>query len=66
MAGEYLAQGIKNVIEKDEDLSLGDFGNVVSSLTGIVADSGILVCKTGQNRWDDLCKVFGNFLLQTS
>lgn len=41
----YLAEGIEDVIEINEDFALCDLGNVIHGLAGIVSDSCILVCE---------------------
>jgi len=53
-AGHYLAQGIKDVVEVDENLPLCDLGNVVHALTGVVPDTGILIGEAGEDGRDYL------------
>lgn len=50
------------MVEIDQDLALGHFGNVVHSLAGIIAHAGILVNKAGQHGRDDGLQVSREFL----
>lgn len=61
----YLAEGIKNVVEIDQDLALCDFGDVVHRLAGVVADAGILIGKAGENGGHNDLEVLGKLLLGT-
>lgn len=49
----YLAQGIEDVVEVDENLSFGDLCNVVQGLARVISHPGILVGKAGQDRGHD-------------
>jgi hypothetical protein len=58
----HLAKLIKNAVKIDQDLALSNLCNVVHSLTGIVADSSILVGEARQHGWHNLGEVPGEFL----
>lgn len=59
----YLAKRIKYVIEEDKDLPFRHFGNVVHTLAGVVAHSGILIRKGSQHWWHDVLQISSNFFL---
>jgi hypothetical protein len=50
------------LIEVNEYLSLGDLGDVVHALAGIVSNTGILVREAGEYRRHDFLEVAGDFL----
>ena len=56
----YLAESVEYAVEEDENRTTGHLGDVVEGLAGVVAHTGILVLKTGQNRLDQLGKVHTN------
>jgi hypothetical protein len=58
----YLAESVKDLVEVDEYLSLGDLGDVVHALAGIVPNAGILVREAGEYGGHDLLEVAGDFL----
>lgn len=61
----YLAEGVEDVVEIDQDLALGDLGYVVHGLAGIVPDAGILVSEAGEHRRHDELKVPRKLLFAT-
>jgi hypothetical protein len=58
--GSQLAESIEDVVEVDENLTLGDFCNVVHALASIVSDSCVLVGKASQNRRYYVAEVTSN------
>lgn len=61
----YLAQSIKDIIEKEEYFAFSNFGYVVHAFTGIVPDPRILVAETGEDGGYDGFEVSGNVFLGT-
>jgi hypothetical protein len=58
----HLAEGVKDVVEVDQDLPFSDLSDVVHGLAGVVPNTGILVSEAGENWWDDNLKVSSKFL----
>ena len=51
----YLAEGVEDVVEINQNLAFCDLGYVVHGLAGIVSDPSILVGEACENWWyDDL------------
>ena len=49
-----LAESIEDLIEVDENLPFGDFGDVVHALARVVPDARILVGEAGKHGGDNL------------
>ena len=49
----HFAESIKGTVEEDEYSSSGDFRDIVERLAGVVANTGVWVVKTGQNRLNE-------------
>lgn len=58
-----LAQGVEDIVEKQQYLSFCYLGNVVHALASIVPDSCILVCETGKDWGNDCLEVACDILL---
>lgn len=58
----YLAQSIEYVIEITQNLALSNFGDIVHGLACVVADAGVLVGKTSQDRRHDDLEILGQLL----
>lgn len=58
----YLAKGVENVVEVDQDLALCDLGNVVHGLAGVITNTRILVGEAGEYRRYNDFKVFRKHL----
>jgi len=54
------------MVEVNEDLALSHLGYVVHSFAGIVPNPGVLVCKAGENGWNNNLEVFRELLLTES
>lgn len=60
--GHQLAQDVKDLVEIDEDLALGDLGDVVQCFAGVVADIWVVVAEAGDHRVDDAVEVLGELV----
>lgn len=58
----YRAKGVEYLVKIYQYLSLGDFGDVVHSLTGVVSHPRVLVSETGEHRRCYLREISGQFL----
>jgi hypothetical protein len=58
----YLAEGIEDMVEINQDFAFGNLCDVVHSLTGIVTDPSILIREACKHRRDNSFKVFRQFL----
>jgi hypothetical protein len=61
-AFSYLAQGIKDLVEVQQDLALCDLCNVVHALASVISNSSILVGEAGEDRWNDFFEITGYLL----
>ena len=61
----YLAKGVENVVEVDQDLAFSNLGYVVHGLAGVVPDAGILVSEAGEDGWYDKLKIPRKLLFTT-
>lgn len=50
----YFRHGIEELVEEDEDLSLGNLGDVVHALAGKVAHLAVRVVEAGEDGGDDV------------
>jgi hypothetical protein len=62
----HLAEGVKNVVEVDQDLALCDFGNVIHGLAGVVSNASILVSEAGEYWWYDDFEISSKLLSVTT
>ena len=64
----YLAESVKNIIEENQDLSLGNLGNIVHTLAGVISDPRILIgetCKDGRDYFFQISRYLLLFQYQT-
>lgn len=47
----YLAEDIKNIIEKGQDESTGNFCNIEEGFTGIISDFVVCILKAEKDGW---------------
>lgn len=61
----HLAEGVEYVIKIDENLALGNLGDIIHSFTGIVPHPRILVREASKHGGHDYFQILGQ-LLETS
>lgn len=60
----YLAQGVENVVEEDQNLAFGHLGNIVHGLAGVVSHASILIGEACEDWWHYHMQIAGNFVLE--
>lgn len=60
--GNQLAENVEDLVEVHQDLALGDLGDVVQRLAGVVPDVRVVVAKAGDDRMDDAVEILGELV----
>lgn len=58
----HLAEGIEYVVEVNQNLAFRDLGYIIHGLAGVIAHTGILISKAGEDWRDDDFEVAGKLL----
>jgi len=61
----HLAKRIEDIVEIYQNLALGNLCDVVHAFASIVSDPSILIGEAGEDRWNNLAQIPGNFLLKS-